>query len=303
MCCSICHYKNIDNNHKIILFADEESLKKENITIDKLTEKFNINIEKQEKLKKNIEKEIVKINNLYEEINKGIANYYLEKHEKLIKEDNNLKEKLDNEVTKIKEKLENYLFKSDNLLKICEKIKKGIKNLENQQKNMIKNLSYITKINKTQIEMEYLFQQLMRNVKINFIKENDEKLKFEDYYFNGICKPKDVLIKYITDCSINLFWKTDDINILNIDKKQLKYIVEIKKKNKNFKRIYEGGENSCKIENLKNKTEYELRICTTYNEVIGDWTEIKTFKTSEISCDNIILLESKKKSEYLKKII
>ena len=200
--------------------------------------------------------------------------------------------------------MENYLSKSDNLLKICEKVKKGIKNIENQQKNMIKNLSYITKINKTQNEMKYLFQQLMRNIKINFNKENDEKLKFEDYYFNGICKPKDVEIKDITDCSINLCWKTDDLNILNLDKKQIKYIVEIKKKkkNKNFTKIYEGNESSCKIENLKYKTEYELRICTIYNELIGDWTEIQSFKTSEINCDSIILLESKKRKEYLKKL-
>ena len=40
---------------------------------------------------------------------------------------------------------------------------------------MIKNLSYITKINNTQKKMKYLFQQLMRNVKINFNKENEEK--------------------------------------------------------------------------------------------------------------------------------
>jgi len=172
--------------------------------------------------------------------------------------------------------LENYLSKSDNLLKICEKIKKGIKNLENQQKNIIKDLSYITKINKTQIEMKYLFQQLMRNIKINFNKENDEKLEFKEYYFNRICKPKDIEIKNITDCSINLCWKTDDLNILNLDKKQIKYIVEIKKKKKNkkFTKIYEGGESSCKIENLKYKTEYGLRICAIYNELIGDWTEI-----------------------------
>ena len=54
---------------------------------------------------------------------------------------------------------------------MSEKINKGIKIIEKEnqeQKNMIKILSYITKINKTQKEMKVLFQELMRNIKIAF---------------------------------------------------------------------------------------------------------------------------------------
>ena len=40
------------------------------------------------------------------------------KHEKLIKEENDLRENLQNEVTKVKEKLENFLSESNKLIKI-----------------------------------------------------------------------------------------------------------------------------------------------------------------------------------------
>ena len=53
-----------------------------------------------------------------------------------------MKEKLQNEVTKIKEKLEIYLSECNNLIKICEKINKGVKKLENnKEKFLIKTLS------------------------------------------------------------------------------------------------------------------------------------------------------------------
>ena len=48
-----------------------------------------------------------------------------------------LKKKLQIEVTKIKEKLENYLSQSNNLIKINEKIKQGIKKLYKE-----KNINY-----------------------------------------------------------------------------------------------------------------------------------------------------------------
>ena len=40
---------------------------------------------------------------------KDLTNSFLTKHEKLIKEENEMKEELDNKVTKAKEQLENFL--------------------------------------------------------------------------------------------------------------------------------------------------------------------------------------------------
>ena len=176
ICCPICHYMKLCLNHKVILLTDEQSLQIENLTIDSFVKEFNINLEKEKLLKTNIENEILKIDKLYDKIDKEIKEFYLEKHEQLIKEENDLKEKLQNEVTKVKEKLEYFLLKTNNLLKISERINKGIKHLEKEDKNLIKNLSYISKINITQKEMKALFLELMKNININY-KEN--KLNFE----------------------------------------------------------------------------------------------------------------------------
>ena len=134
-------------------------------------------------------------------------------------------------MTKVKEKLEYFLSDSNNQIKMSEKIQKGIKVLEKEkqeEKNNIKILSYITKINKTQKNMKNLFQQLMRNIKISFQEENST-IKYDEYYFNGIPSPKDIEFKDISHCSVNLNWKIDNLNILNIDNKQIKYKVEMRK--------------------------------------------------------------------------
>ena len=75
-------------------------------------------------LKQKIEKEILTIDELYEKINKEVTDSFLKKHEKLYKEENDLKENLKTEVTKVKEKLENFLSESNNIIKNNEKINK-----------------------------------------------------------------------------------------------------------------------------------------------------------------------------------
>ena len=89
-------------------------------------------------------------------------------------EENNLKEKLQNEVTKVKEKLENFLTESNKLIRTNDKINKGLKVIENEnekEKNLIRNLSYITKINKNKKEMNSLFMELMKNINIFLLKK------------------------------------------------------------------------------------------------------------------------------------
>ena len=41
ICCALCYYKNLHNNHKLIELSDIESLKKENITIESSMNEFN----------------------------------------------------------------------------------------------------------------------------------------------------------------------------------------------------------------------------------------------------------------------
>ena len=106
--------------------------------------------------------------------------YFKRKHEELIKKETDIKDNLQNEVTKTKEKLEEYLSFSNKIIKDIERINKGIKILEKEEKNMIKILTYASKINKNEKEMKKLNNTCMRNIKINF-EEKENKIKYEDY--------------------------------------------------------------------------------------------------------------------------
>ena len=168
--------------------------------------------------------------------------------------------------------------------------------------NMIKTMSYITKINKTKKEINNIFQELMRNIKISF---NEEKsvIKYEDYYFNGIPKPHNIEFKDIIFCNLNIKWKIDNLNINNFEYKNIKYEVEMRKENKVFKKIYEGNNNNCIIENLKPRTNYEFRIRSIYNDCFGSWTNIQKIKTNDFIRDSNILLESKREKEFSLKLL
>ena len=135
-------------NHKLIPINDEESLKKENISIEDFIDELNKYFEKMNKLKEKTENEMIKLDNLFDKSIKDLSKSFEEKHLALTKQEDDIKEKLQNEVTKVKEKLEENLSHYNHLIKSCEKIKKGMKTLEKQEKAMIKNLSYVSKINK-----------------------------------------------------------------------------------------------------------------------------------------------------------
>ena len=174
--------------------------------------------------------------------------------------------------------------------------------MENEEKNIIKILSYVSKINKSQKNMKNLFSQLMRNIKFNY-EEEKNNIKYEEYYFNGIYIPKNIEIKDIFGTSFNLNWNIDDINIININKNKIKYIVEIKKENEEFKKFYEGEKNNCLINNLTKNANYELRICSSYNGFNRLFSKIKKEKNLKIeNIDSNILKESNKNYELIGKI-
>ena len=301
LCCAFCLYKNLHHNHKVLEIYDEEALKKENITIDNSTKEFDDKIQKIDNLKNSIQHEMIEIDKTYENIDNQVTKSYKIKIEKLIKEENDLKEKLKTEVTKVKENFENYLSQINNISKTCENIKKGMKLMQNEEKNMIKTLSYVSKINKNQKEINILTKQLMKNLKISFIEE-ESKIKYEEYYFNGIPIPKNIEIKDIWTNSFKVFWKLEDINLLNIDKNQIKYNIEIRKENENFKKIYEDNNTNYLVNNLEKNINYEIRICAIYKGARSNWSEIKKVKTKKYDVDSLILKEEEKGDEYLEKL-
>ena len=145
-------------------------IKKENINIDNSTKELEENIQKVGNLKDKIEKEIIKIDNLYEKVEKEITEYFKIRQNEIIQKEKDLIDNLQIEVTKAKEKLEEYLSFSNKIIKDLERIIKGIKLLGKEEKNMIKILAYVSKINNNEKEMKKLFQTCMRNIKISFKK-------------------------------------------------------------------------------------------------------------------------------------
>ena len=100
---------------------------------------------------------------------------------------------------------------------------------------------------------------------------------------------------------MNLSWKIENINNINIDNNKIKYKVEKRKENKQYIKTYEGNNPYCLINNLEFNTNYEFRICSIYNDIIGSWTEIYKIKTLEF--DSIILKNHQRKTEYIKKML
>ena len=94
ICCAFCHFENLHPGHTLIKLTDIDSLKKENITIESSIKEFNNNSLKLSELKNKIEDEINKINNLYEKTIDELTKSFLKRHEKLLKEENEIKEKI-----------------------------------------------------------------------------------------------------------------------------------------------------------------------------------------------------------------
>jgi len=285
------------DNHRVLKISDEENLKKENISIEESINNFSDDMTKCNELKSKIEKEINNINLLYEKTIEELTKSYKEKHDKLIKEENDLKDKVNNKVTKIKEKLEKYLDNLNQEIKINEKINKGLKNVE-KEKNMIVILSYISKINKNKKGINLLFQELMTSSKISYDK-NENDIKFEKYYFNGAPIPKSIDSNFKDLTSIEINWQIDELK--GIDKNKIKFKMELRKENKEFEHIYEGEKNNFTINNLQINENYELRICSTYNNTNSLWSEIFKFRIKDF-VNSIILLNLEKRDEFLNKI-
>jgi len=274
-------------------------LEKENIKIE--LNEFNDISQKIINLKNKIKDEINKVNIIYNKTIDDLSKSYIKKHEELIKEENELKEKLENEVAKIKDQLGIYLSETNNKIKISERINKGIKKMENEQKNIIKTLSYISTIHKTQKNLSEYLNALMKSIKF-YYDENEKSIKYEEYYFNGIYILKNIEFKNISSSSINIYWKIDDINNTNIDKNEIKYKVEMRKEKEHFRKIYEDNKDNCYINNLKMNTNYEFRICLICKDLMGEWSQIYKIKTHNLVVDSNILKESKRENELLGKI-
>ena len=73
------------------------------------------------------------------------------------------------------------------------------------------------------------------------------------------------------------------LNIINFEKTNLNYIVELRKKiGGKFIQIYEGENKNCLVTNLNRNTIYEIRICCKYKNIFGHWSKTNEIKTTDI---------------------
>ena len=282
---------------------EKEALKENNISIENEKNQLKVLIQESNNLKEKILKEIEAINKIYEDQNNEITISFKKKHEDLTNKENDLKDALKNEVTKMKEKLEEYYSETNKEIKEGERLNKIINSFEKDEegKSLIKELTYISYINKKKKEIEKLLLKLMKNLKITY-KEDEEILKLDEYHFSGIKNPKDIEFNDIKIDSLKMSWKFEENIPIELDMKKLKYKVEMRKENTkdNFIQVYEGKNNNCLIEKLNLGTNYEFRICSIYEDSISDWTPLQNVKT--LSIDSKILMETNRYNEFLEKI-
>ena len=93
----------------------------------------------------------------------------------------------------------------------------------------------------------------------------------------------------------------DDMKMLNVDNKNIKYKMEIKLKNDNFNLVYEGKKDYCNLYNLKQNSTYDIRICSYYNNINSNWTELYQLDTE--CADSLILNTNRRKREFVNKIL
>ena len=253
----MCQNKNLHAGHTLVDLSDEDTLKKENLSIEGEIKDYNDMSQRIVGLKNKIENEIIKLDQLFDKTLDDLKKSYKKKYEMLLKEENNLKEQLQNKVTKTKGQLENFLSEINENIRIGERINKGIKKLKNEEKSMIRILSYISKINTSKKNMKKLDKESLKSIKFSY-KRDKSDIKYEEYYFNGMVIPKNIEFKEVGATNLKIIWNVDDMKLINMDKNQIKYKVEMRKENcnDNFKEIYQGNNCNYFVNNLSSNTTY-----------------------------------------------
>jgi len=269
----------LHKNHKVENIKNIVTLENDSLNIESVYKEFNKTELEIDKVKLNIENEINKINNLYDTTISNLANSFQLKHKQISEQENNLKEKLQNEVTKIKEELENNLSQINCLKNISNRMNKGF----NTYKNLIEKLNYISKINIIKKKYDYILIKQIKSIEFSY-KDDQNDIIFNEYYFNGICPPSNIEFKEITLFGLKITWKNELIKNINIkNTNDIKYILEIKEPNQEFKKIYEGSNDYYQFINISLKDNYEFRLCLIYNNLISPWTKAQKFNLSEMN--------------------
>ena len=266
-------------------------MNKENLSIESSNEDLTNIVSKITNLKDKIGKEINNINILYEKAVNDLTKDFNEKIEKLKKEETEIKEKLDNEVTKVKEKLENFFSEANILINLSEKIQKGIKKLNKEEKNKIKILSYISKINENKIDMNTLLNRSIKSFKFSYLKEKND-INYEEFDVNREFS----LLKKIEKGSCQFEYKESDYGRILFDELSNKTFY-IPNYFNNKINVYKDFEN-LKTKNYEAIIELPHRISVNYSVMHKGY-----FYYFKYNTNNIIKYDLNNKQIIIDKII
>ena len=170
------------------------------ISFEKSVSEFDEFFQKAKNLKERIEEEIEAINDNNTKITDEITAYFEEEHSKLYKKETKLKSELDIKITEIKDELEEYFRETTKILLSCERLFIAIKNYSKKNNNNeMKDLFYISKINKINIEAKRLFQNTIKNVDIYLIMNAliIKNIILMEFLFLKIFKLRRKIINYL----------------------------------------------------------------------------------------------------------
>jgi len=230
-------------------------LKKEKITIELTKDEFNTTFDKVINLKDKIEKEIENLNKKFDKTMKDIQNYFILKHEELIKEESVLTEKLKNEVTKTKEKIETFLSELNEQIKLSNRIIKISNKLDKKEKNYLKNISYISKMKELIKNMNKIIIKPLKNIKFRF-EEEKRDVNYEEYSMN----------EEIFENNINI-----DSIILNESNRKKEFINLLKEWTgfKNMELLYRGNRDGMTSNAFHEKCDNQGKTITLYKNDKG----------------------------------
>ena len=204
-----------------------------------------------------------------------------------LKNFNDKKEQFKNEVNNIIKMLTNLIDKTDKYYEIYNDIINSCGNKKQRNYSLLKNIEDINKFKNifiqdiNEIINEKNIDDKMNNM-INFYNKMSSSYEKKPEKFI----PKNIEFKEISSNCFKIFWEIDDMKLFN---------VELRKENSNekFTKVYEGNSNNCLIENLNRNTNYEIRICSIFNNKISPWSNIEKVKTDYIK-ESIILNDEDK---------
>ena len=186
---------------------DNEELKNKNLSIESLTKELDNKIEESNNIKNLIQKEKDKLCVCLKDVKNEIEEFF----QKMIKE-------LEAKVNQVNDKLQYFLEKYSNQIELCKKISEEAKKYNYEEKNNLKLISYIYKLDKTCENMKNLMSEQIYSLKYTFDINNKEiiyeepKINDINKKYSYICKNRSNLMSFITKGTENT---TIEITLIN----------------------------------------------------------------------------------------